>query len=378
MCSILASWVTVGAVVPVFIAIGLGVLSMNPPDFTIARVSFTFAAIMLLARIGWWIAFEQQGNILQLLVFAFILFGLIGSLWFISMKWISKRQELPKKAINDSNQKVIVKVIVINMISSTLARKEGRAYDDPDIERKSEQKYRMLVEKNTNFLPIDTLKGSLVTLFKIVKEQAPLERFYLLDLVGDQEKNRISLFIERQSVICQILTSTGKKESLIGPLPIWGKGDVHTVIMTWSITKQTATLAIDGKVAEEKHIKNLQFDVLGPVALVGTDFEGNFPAQGVVEFIKLPKELIDLTMADVLGDPKAKIKNGILIKFKQMKAQAGQPLPDKWIVSTYFPHLTTTEKNLFNEAVHELIRDGLVEDIRGNLKLTTKGAELLR
>jgi len=82
-------------------------------------------------------------------------------------------------------------------------------------------------------------------------------------------------------------------------------------------------------------------------------------------------------MADIYGDPKAHIKNDILLEFKRLKAQSGQTLPEKWLTSVYFPTLTTAEKNAFNDAVHELIADGLVEDLRGTLKLTKKGADLL-
>jgi len=277
------------------------------------------------------------------------------------------------KAIDDSKREVI------NTISSILAREKRKVKIDQDTEKRSEQKYQLLVNKNTNFIPIDTQKGTMLTLFKVVVDQIPSKRFYLLDLVGDLERNRISLFIEGGLVTCQILTHTGKKESLSGSLTRWARGDVHTVIMTWNISKQRSTLYIDGKVVAEKTIKDLQFDVLGPVAFGGTDFEGDFPAQGIIEFIKLPKELLDLTFADaVLGDPKAKIKNGILLKFKQMKAKVGQPLPDKWLTSTYFPNLTAKEQNVFNEAVSELIEAGFVEDMRGNLKLANKGTELLQ
>lgn len=276
------------------------------------------------------------------------------------------------EAINDSKREVI------SQISSILARYEMKDKVDQDIEKRAEQKYKLLMVKGTNFVPVDTQKGTIITMFRIVTDQLASQKFFLLDLVGDLQRNRVSLFVEGGFVKCRILTSTGKKELLTANLAGRAQGDVHIVIMTWSISKQRLRLDIDGKMVAERTVQGLQFDVLGPMAFAGTDFEGDFPSQGIVEFTKLPKELIDLTMADVLGDSKATIKNDILLKFKQMKAQSGQTLPDKWLILTYFPNLTTRQKNVFNEAVHELIEAGLVEDLRGNLKLTRRGSELLQ
>jgi len=92
MWNILASWVTVGVVIPILITIGIGVLSMTPPEFTTAHICFSLSAVILMARLGWWLAFEHPASQFQSIVFAFIIFGIIGCLWLISMRWVSERE----------------------------------------------------------------------------------------------------------------------------------------------------------------------------------------------------------------------------------------------------------------------------------------------
>lgn len=93
MWNVLTSWITVVVVIPILITIGIGVLSMTPPEFTTAHICFTLSAAILMARLGWWLAFEQPASKIQLFLFAFIIFGIIGCLWLFSMKWITQREQ---------------------------------------------------------------------------------------------------------------------------------------------------------------------------------------------------------------------------------------------------------------------------------------------
>ncbi len=95
MWAFVSNWITITVVVPVIIGIGWGALSMNPPEHIIAQVSFSLAAIILLIRTGWWMAFEQHGSIPQLTLFSFIIFGIIGSLWLVSIRWVRGREHKP-------------------------------------------------------------------------------------------------------------------------------------------------------------------------------------------------------------------------------------------------------------------------------------------
>ena len=77
---------------------GIGVNRMNANPF-LARICFTLSAMILLVRLGWWLAFEQHRTNFQLAILAFVIFGGIGSLWLFSMKWISDTAVSAKEAI---------------------------------------------------------------------------------------------------------------------------------------------------------------------------------------------------------------------------------------------------------------------------------------
>jgi len=90
--SVLTNWYTVSVVVPAVFFIGLGVLTMSPPEFKIAYICFALSAILLAARIGYWLIFEQIQRGIQPFIFAFLILGLIGSLWVVSMRWVAERE----------------------------------------------------------------------------------------------------------------------------------------------------------------------------------------------------------------------------------------------------------------------------------------------
>src|SRR3954467_14457615 len=71
-------------------------MSMNPPDFAIARWSFSVAAFILAARVAWWLATERpdvpNG---QSLVVAVLIYAAIGGLWMASINWVHGREPQP-------------------------------------------------------------------------------------------------------------------------------------------------------------------------------------------------------------------------------------------------------------------------------------------
>ncbi len=77
------------------LALGFFALGANrmSTDQLFAKTCFTISAIILLARFGWWLAFELHTNTPRLVLCVFILFGIIGSLWLISMKWVAQREQ---------------------------------------------------------------------------------------------------------------------------------------------------------------------------------------------------------------------------------------------------------------------------------------------
>jgi hypothetical protein len=88
---LLGSWVFVGVVVPLGIGIGIGVLSMTPPAFSIAKVCFSISALVLSIGIGQWLM-SSDFSIRDRLILGCAIFGIIGTLWVESFRWMHGRE----------------------------------------------------------------------------------------------------------------------------------------------------------------------------------------------------------------------------------------------------------------------------------------------
>jgi hypothetical protein len=96
MWSSLTSWGTLAVALSIIITIGIGVLNMNPPNPTIAKIAFSLAGIILLTRLIYWIALELSAPPLKRVIFSFVIFGAVGSLWFLLMSLAgNKKHEIP-------------------------------------------------------------------------------------------------------------------------------------------------------------------------------------------------------------------------------------------------------------------------------------------
>ena len=77
---------------------------------------------------------------------------------------------------------------------------------------------------------------------------------------------------------------------------------------------------------------------------------------------------------------KKEIKKEILDMFRSLENEDGDVLPPELLETDYFKRLNWDEKSIYQDAVKELISNGLVENVKGsvlNLKLTDKGADLI-
>jgi hypothetical protein len=89
---------------PLFLFIGIaftfgGDYVNLPYEFTIARLSYAFAFLILIIKTGYWLAFER-GNILSpiaALVVACIIFAGIGGAWILSTLWVADRENAALK-----------------------------------------------------------------------------------------------------------------------------------------------------------------------------------------------------------------------------------------------------------------------------------------
>jgi hypothetical protein len=87
----LFNWPVVAIVVSLLIGIGVGVMSMSPPSFAIAKTCFTIAPIVFLARVGMWLITAEASR-LERGILAFLVFGLAGVGWVESWDWIKSRE----------------------------------------------------------------------------------------------------------------------------------------------------------------------------------------------------------------------------------------------------------------------------------------------
>lgn len=77
---------------------------------------------------------------------------------------------------------------------------------------------------------------------------------------------------------------------------------------------------------------------------------------------------------------KKDIKKDILNMFRSLLNEDKDILPPELLETDYFNQLTWEEKQLYQNAVRDLISKGLAKNVRGsslNLKLTEKGADLI-
>ena len=91
----LTSWAFIAFAFGVALAVGVGVMSLTPPDFVIARWSFSIAAIIAFFKAAVWLANQRHSRYLVLVV-AFISFGAVGVGWLLSMQYVNRRMVMQK------------------------------------------------------------------------------------------------------------------------------------------------------------------------------------------------------------------------------------------------------------------------------------------
>jgi hypothetical protein len=99
----LFTWTVVAVISPLAFGCGVGVLSMTPPEFIIAKVCFVFAAFLFLAKFSHWIVSQRTGRTHRMLI-TFIVFGIVGLGLVEAFTWIQNRQQLLAQT-NDSIKK---------------------------------------------------------------------------------------------------------------------------------------------------------------------------------------------------------------------------------------------------------------------------------
>jgi hypothetical protein len=152
----LFSWAVLGSVALLLIGIGFAVMSMTPPDFTIARVCFSAAAVILALKAVFWLVELTTGRI-ERIAAAFLIFGLIGAAWIWSYSWVSFRQSPVASGVGFSEDQDPQYAILnlspeekakIDAQKAPLFRYKAAVLDTPEYykARAAKDKYRAFVE----------------------------------------------------------------------------------------------------------------------------------------------------------------------------------------------------------------------------------------
>src|SRR5690242_16411499 len=87
-----SSPVVVGIIVFV-LGVGGGAVMLTPPDYMIARASWTVAALIALIYLAY-IVITAQSSTVERIAFSILTFGMLGGAWAWSMLWIEERAKL--------------------------------------------------------------------------------------------------------------------------------------------------------------------------------------------------------------------------------------------------------------------------------------------
>jgi len=94
----ITGWPVVAIVVSILIGIGVGVMSMSPPDFVVAKSAFALAAAILDAKVAHWSAKSKTGA-MERMIMTFLIFGTVGLLVVESWRWVDHRRLLRSEAV---------------------------------------------------------------------------------------------------------------------------------------------------------------------------------------------------------------------------------------------------------------------------------------
>jgi hypothetical protein len=95
---LLFSWTVVGVVSVLVLGVGFGVMSMSPPAFLMAKMCFTAAAIIFMARVGFWLA-STSAPTFERLVLTLLICGIGGTCWVELLRWVDGREPKPEGSI---------------------------------------------------------------------------------------------------------------------------------------------------------------------------------------------------------------------------------------------------------------------------------------
>jgi len=118
-------WTAIG----VLIGLGVTMVSLTPAEYSIARISFSLAALILSGRLAWWLISKHYVNKTKTIILAVVIVGLIGGGWVVTMKWVAEREHqtpivskkqhnIPAKKFTEHQHSAVPAPILANIIVS--------------------------------------------------------------------------------------------------------------------------------------------------------------------------------------------------------------------------------------------------------------------
>jgi hypothetical protein len=200
---------------------------------------------------------------------------------------LTKTEEI-KDTVTSSAEKVLEdQKKIIEEIKLIYASIAGKKLTPEDVEKQAEKTFEIARNHNANFLLKEGYeeKGSILSWFSPMWDGRNIRKFYLSDFVGRPDKDRISVFIDGNDLVYQVLTSERKTEALKLDISKWKKDKPQLICVQWDTNRNWMEIMVAEKdlgsplQTKEKTVANLHFDKLGPLFFMGIDFEGKYPAK---------------------------------------------------------------------------------------------------
>lgn len=226
-----------------------------------------------LMNIPWW---KNSTIHFVITIFLAIIFFIYGNI--IIPVYLNRKSSDEQ---NKNHDELIIRTDKIQAGLEEMLSRLDKTASKENIKENAKRTFEIGKNFNANFLLKKGYekKGGMGTWFTPSWKDRPQNKFYLLDFVGNLDKNRISIFItEENQLIAQILTSDARKEIINVNIKDWKKDEPHLIVLQWDTDINRIQLYVD-KILYEKFIPNLSFDILGPVVFQGIDFEGKYPGK---------------------------------------------------------------------------------------------------
>jgi hypothetical protein len=90
MWAVILGWTVVSIIAVALVGVGFSVMSMTPPEFFMAKMCFTLAAVIFFARVGFWLASGNSGAF-ERIGLTILICSAGGVCWVELVRWVDGR-----------------------------------------------------------------------------------------------------------------------------------------------------------------------------------------------------------------------------------------------------------------------------------------------